>query len=247
MIFGVHQQGSCGCVNLILTLWWRFGRSRPLCNLSTTPWRLNLDFSQSWGGDIRNLNISLDDILFTLIRCSRLLSYREEHFLSPGKRWTNPGTRFGEENARKCDARAELITCDKLKEVWNTTFFRIIRNAEIHNRIAKKSFVHPLCKRSVYLLNWTHLTAGLEITAGQRTMSGLIVDLTGQTFVWPVKIQSYWKWNKFKVPSKNLQEVSGRTSSPAWNLWNLSHIAPLRRPLSGDLTVQNLNDDIASM
>ena len=30
--------------------------------------------------------------------------------------------------------------------------------------------------------------AGLEITAGQRTMSGLIVDLTGQTFVWPVML-----------------------------------------------------------
>ena len=29
-------------------------------------------------------------------------------------------------------------------------------------------------------------TAGLKITAGQRTMSGLIVDLTGQTLVWPV-------------------------------------------------------------
>ena len=33
----------------------------------------------------------------------------------------------------------------------------------------------------------THLVGekgtGLEITAGQRTMSGLIVDLTGQTFV----------------------------------------------------------------
>ena len=28
--------------------------------------------------------------------------------------------------------------------------------------------------------------AGLKITAGQRTMSGLIVDLTGQTLVWPV-------------------------------------------------------------
>ena len=28
--------------------------------------------------------------------------------------------------------------------------------------------------------------AGLEITVGQRTMSGLIVDLTGQTFVLPV-------------------------------------------------------------
>ena len=26
----------------------------------------------------------------------------------------------------------------------------------------------------------------LKITAGQRTMSGLIVDLTGQTLVWPV-------------------------------------------------------------
>ena len=28
--------------------------------------------------------------------------------------------------------------------------------------------------------------AGLEITAVQRTMSGMIVDLTGQTFVLPV-------------------------------------------------------------
>ena len=30
--------------------------------------------------------------------------------------------------------------------------------------------------------------AGLEITAGQRTMSGLIGDLTGQTFVLPVML-----------------------------------------------------------
>ena len=30
--------------------------------------------------------------------------------------------------------------------------------------------------------------AGLEITAGQRTMFGLIVDLTGQTFVLPVML-----------------------------------------------------------
>ena len=30
--------------------------------------------------------------------------------------------------------------------------------------------------------------AGLEITAGQRTMSGLTVDLTGQTFVLPVML-----------------------------------------------------------
>ena len=31
-------------------------------------------------------------------------------------------------------------------------------------------------------------SSGLEITAGQRTMSGLIVDLTGQTFVLPVML-----------------------------------------------------------
>ena len=30
--------------------------------------------------------------------------------------------------------------------------------------------------------------AGLKITAGQRTMSGLIVDLTGQTFLLPVML-----------------------------------------------------------
>ena len=30
--------------------------------------------------------------------------------------------------------------------------------------------------------------SGLEITAGQRTMSGLIVDLTGQTFLLPVML-----------------------------------------------------------
>ena len=34
---------------------------------------------------------------------------------------------------------------------------------------------------------------------------------------------------------KNLQEVTGRTSLPAWNLWNLLYIAPLRRLLSGIL------------
>ena len=37
--------------------------------------------------------------------------------------------------------------------------------------------------------------AGLEITAGQRTMSGMIGELTGQPFVLPVmltgRIQSY--------------------------------------------------------
>ena len=38
--------------------------------------------------------------------------------------------------------------------------------------------------------------------------------------------------------NKNLQEVRGRTSSPAWNLWNLLYIAPLRRLLSGILQLK---------
>ena len=33
-----------------------------------------------------------------------------------------------------------------------------------------------------------NVMTGLEITAGQRTMSRLIVDLTGQTFVLPVML-----------------------------------------------------------
>ena len=41
---------------------------------------------------------------------------------------------------------------------------------------------------------------GLEITAGQRTMSGLIGELTSQLFVLPVMLtghnRSYWKWNQ---------------------------------------------------
>ena len=42
--------------------------------------------------------------------------------------------------------------------------------------------------------------SGLEITAGQRTMSGLIGELTSQLFVLPVMLtghnRSYWKWNQ---------------------------------------------------
>ena len=34
--------------------------------------------------------------------------------------------------------------------------------------------------------------AGLKITAGQRTMSGLIVGLTGQTLVWPVILTGHF-------------------------------------------------------
>ena len=42
--------------------------------------------------------------------------------------------------------------------------------------------------------------SGLEITAGQRTMSGLIGELTSQLFVLPVMLTGhnrlYWKWNQ---------------------------------------------------
>ena len=44
------------------------------------------------------------------------------------------------------------------------------------------------------------VVTGLEITAGQRTMSGLIGELTSQLFVLPVMLtghnRSYWKWNQ---------------------------------------------------
>ena len=44
------------------------------------------------------------------------------------------------------------------------------------------------CKGVTQIFQLKFEIAGLEITAGQRTMSGLIVDLTGQTFVLPVML-----------------------------------------------------------
>ena len=40
----------------------------------------------------------------------------------------------------------------------------------------------------IRMITWCGKDTGLEITVGQRTMSGLIVDLTGQTFVLPVML-----------------------------------------------------------
>ena len=52
---------------------------------------------------------------------------------------------------------------------------------------------------------------GLEITAGQRTMSGLIWELTGQPFVLPVMltghIWSFWKWNKLNFHAVQLFQL----------------------------------------
>ena len=55
--------------------------------------------------------------------------------------------------------------------------------------------VHPTLLKSMPPQVFKHfgdarcvVVTGLEITAGQRTMSGLIVDLTGQTFVLPVML-----------------------------------------------------------
>ena len=39
--------------------------------------------------------------------------------------------------------------------------------------------------------------AGLKITAGQRTMSSLIVDLTGQTLAWPVILTGHFWIRRF--------------------------------------------------
>ena len=57
-------------------------------------------------------------------------------------------------------------------------------------------FVLLLC----WTRRWQRGLSGLEITAGQRTMSGLIGELTSQLFVLPVMLtghnRSYWKWNQ---------------------------------------------------
>ena len=59
-------------------------------------------------------------------------------------------------------------------------------------------------ERTIYLTR-------LEITAGQRTMSGMIGELTGQPFVLPVmltgRIQSYWRWNKLKFSRCSVDSV----------------------------------------
>ena len=53
--------------------------------------------------------------------------------------------------------------------------------------------------------------SGLEITAGQRTMSELIWELTGQPFVLPVMLTGhiwlFWKWNKATFPCCSVVSV----------------------------------------
>ena len=59
---------------------------------------------------------------------------------------------------------------------------------------------------------------GLDITAGQQTMSRLIAfgELTGQPFVLLViltcHIQSYWNWNKLKFPCCSIISVASHAS-----------------------------------
>ena len=43
-------------------------------------------------------------------------------------------------------------------------------------------------KKDTYLI----LHAGLKITAGQRTVSGLITDLTGQTLIFPIILTGHF-------------------------------------------------------
>ena len=50
----------------------------------------------------------------------------------------------------------------------------------------KLEFKHPKVQLYMYTVN-----SGLEITAGQRTMSGLIGELTGQPFVLPVMLTGH--------------------------------------------------------
>ena len=53
------------------------------------------------------------------------------------------------------------------------------------------SILNNLSLRRNINLNIRKSTTGLEITAGQRTMSGLIWELTGQPFVLPVMLTGH--------------------------------------------------------
>ena len=62
----------------------------------------------------------------------------------------------------------------------------MIVGALFYNKIVETLSSHGVTSenKTIHTLPFS----GLEITAGQRTMSGLIVDLTGQTFVLPVTL-----------------------------------------------------------
>ena len=63
--------------------------------------------------------------------------------------------------------------------------------------------------------------AGLEITAGQRTMSGLIGDLTGQILALSVKltghVRSYWNELKFLIYAVVYYQYTPRYIAELWS------------------------------
>ena len=104
---------------------------------------------------------------------------------------------------------------------------------------------------------------GLDITAGQQTMSKLIAfgELTGQPFVLPViltcHIQSYWNWNKLKFPCCSVISVASTSCKSTWDtvpyfginglsmilcLWSPLH--PLSKLLALQDHTQNLEEQL---
>ena len=61
---------------------------------------------------------------------------------------------------------------------------------DFHSLLVSEIFDWRLCSFSLYFA-YSAYYPGLEITAGQRTMSGLIGELTGQPFVLPVMLTGH--------------------------------------------------------
>ena len=78
------------------------------------------------------------------------------------------------------------INSDFTVKVNNTPLERVIKHKSLGVQIDESLNWHP----HIHTIS-KKISAGitgLEITAGQQTMSGLIVDLTSQTFVLPVML-----------------------------------------------------------
>ena len=82
---------------------------------------------------------------------------------------------------------------------------------------------------------------GLDILAGQQTMSKLIAfgELTGQPFVLPIiltcHIRSYWKWNKLKFPCCSVVLVASHAS-----IFRVAHLSWSSLPANTCSTENNI-------
>ena len=92
------------------------------------------------------------------------------------------------------------------------TSWLVFEGGLLQEIISRRIFQEFICMQALLVTKTIQeMWPGLEITAGQHTMSELIWGLTGQPFVLPVMltghIWSFWKWNKLKFPCCSVVSV----------------------------------------